>query len=40
MNGKRCLWEGLDYGNTHATFFVPANPRLSKFQKLARNHRD
>jgi hypothetical protein len=34
---KALFLEGLDYANTHATFFVPANRGLSKFQKLAVN---
>jgi hypothetical protein len=34
---KALFVEGLDYANTHATFFVPANRGLSKFQKLAVN---
>jgi hypothetical protein len=32
---KRLFVEGLDYANKHATFFVPANRKLSKFQKFA-----
>ena len=34
---KALFAEGLDYANKHATFFAPANKRLSKFQKMAAN---
>lgn len=32
---KSLFAEGLDYANTHATFFAPANHELTEFQKLA-----
>lgn len=32
---KSLFMEGIDYANSHATFFAPANPKLTEFQKLA-----
>jgi hypothetical protein len=32
---KSLFVDGLDFANSRATFFAPANPKLSQFQKLA-----